>query len=62
MKADLVGKRFRLIGRTTVFTVVHQTLVGGFIPAITGHTEDERFQTQPRVADVIFLEDRAVEL
>jgi hypothetical protein len=54
---SLIGKKFRLIGRTTVFVVVHETMVGGFIHAITGETLDGKYQTQPRASDVDFLEE-----
>lgn len=50
------GKKFRLTSRTTIFRAVHFQLVAGFIPALTGHTLDGRFQTQPRIEDIIWLE------
>lgn len=48
-------KKFRLIGRTTVFEVVEEKMVAGFIPAVKGHTLDGKFQTTARKADIIFL-------
>lgn len=48
--------KFRLIGRTTTFTVTAEYLAGGFIPAVEGVTADGRYVTRARVADVIALE------
>jgi hypothetical protein len=52
--ASNIGRKFRLIGCTLEFIVVHEKLVAGFIPAITGHSADGRM-TQPRVVDVVWL-------
>lgn len=46
---------FRLIGRTTVFRAVKFFKAAGFIPAVQGVTLDGKFQTFPRVADVVWL-------
>lgn len=47
--------RFRLIGRSTVFVVVREYLAAGLVPAIVGVTEDGRYQTIARKADVAFF-------
>jgi len=49
------GAHFRLIGNTTIFRAVHFAMMGGFIPSVTGHTLDNKLQTQPRIADIIWL-------
>jgi hypothetical protein len=47
---------FRLIGNTTVFRLVEEIQVLGFIPSVLGHTLDGRRQTVARVADITWLE------
>lgn len=49
-------RKFRLIGRTTVFVAIKFYQASGFIPAVIGRTEDGRFQTTAREADVIFFD------
>lgn len=53
-----IGRHFRLIGRTEIFRVVHETHNANAcgIHAVTGWTLDERRQTQPRVADIEWVE------
>lgn len=55
LASEKMGKHFRLIGCTLVFKAVHFKMVAGFIPALTGHTLDGTRQTQPRIADIIWL-------
>lgn len=47
--------KFRLIGSTTVFTVVRFYLAAGFIPSVVGMTPDGRYQTHARTVDVVPL-------
>lgn len=62
-KQTNIGRLFRLIGRTEVFRVVHEThdCRGCGIHAVTGHTLDGRRQTQPRVADIEWLDSPTLE-
>lgn len=54
-KTSNIGRRFRLISRTTEFVVENEFLAAGFIPAVRGVTLDGKFQTCPRIADITWL-------
>lgn len=47
--------KFRLIGQTTKFKVVRFYKAAGFIPSVVGVTEDGKFMTCARIADVIAI-------
>lgn len=52
------GRKFRLIGNTTVFTVDREYLAANFIPAVVGHTLDGKKMTVAREADIIWIDDK----
>ena len=49
------GKKFRLIGNTTSFSVAKEYLAAGFIPSVVGISQCGRKQTCARIADIIWL-------
>jgi hypothetical protein len=48
-------KKFRLLGRTTVFILVNYFYVLDDVRCVHGETADGKFQTNARVEDVMFL-------
>jgi hypothetical protein len=52
-----VGKQFRTVGCTRVYTIIQRRMVLGFIPAVVGRSLDGKFTTDARVADIILLSE-----
>ena len=47
--------KFKLIGRANVFILIKRYDAAGFIPSVYGVTEDGKYSTCARVADVEFI-------
>ena len=50
-----IGRQFRLISQTTRFKVVRAYLAAGYIPAVEGHTLDDKLRTSARIEDIQWL-------